>query len=168
MSVRHPKLSGRSWIALLLVLLGIGYFAWRFGRNSPVVYDDIIEHYKYGSLGSEAFSPPFWIWKALPVVFSEYLPGEGYASLGFIFERDREVPIGFSQRRLSGFDGIGLNCTFCHTGTVRDSAEADGRSYFRHDTNVPGNSNGGHLYGTNLSPEEPEEKEALVEYMKTL
>ena len=58
MSVRHPKLSGQSWIALLLVLLGIGYFAWRFGRNSPVIYDDIIEHYKYGSLGSEAFTPP--------------------------------------------------------------------------------------------------------------
>ena len=50
-------------------------------------------------------------------------------------------------------------------GFVSDVGEADGRSYFQHDTSVPGNSNDGHLYGTNLSAEE---KEALVEFMKTL
>ncbi len=130
MSIKHPKRPrGRRWIVLLILIVGVGYFAWRFGRNSPVVHDDIIEHYKYGSLGSEAFSPPFWIWKTLPIVFPEYLPGKGYESLGFIFEQDKELPIGFSQRRLSGFDGIGLNCAFCHTGTVRDSAEAEPRIY---------------------------------------
>jgi hypothetical protein len=33
------------------------------------------------------------------------------------------------------------------------------------DTTIPGNSNRGHLYGVDLSPEQ---KDALVEYMKTL
>ena len=50
-------------------------------------------------------------------------------------------------------------------GFVSDVAEADGHSYFRYDTTLPGNLNSGHLYGTDL-PEE--EKTALIEYMKTL
>lgn len=112
----------RKWAIVVLVLVLVaGYFAWRFGRNSPVVYDDIVEHYKYGSLGSEAFSPPYWIWKALPVMFPEYLPGKGYESLGFVYEEGKDLPIGFSRRRMLGFDGIGLNCAFCHTGTVRET-----------------------------------------------
>ncbi len=42
---------------------------------------------------------------------------------------------------------------------------ADGKyKYFLYDTKLPGNGNGGHLYGTQLSPEE---KDAIVEYMKT-
>jgi len=36
---------------------------------------------------------------------------------------------------------------------------------FRYDTAVPGNGNGGHLYGTDLPPAK---KKALIEYMKTL
>ena len=41
----------------------------------------------------------------------------------------------------------------------------NGRRYFLYETTVPGNGNKGHLYGTDLSPEE---KDALVEYAKTL
>jgi hypothetical protein len=50
-------------------------------------------------------------------------------------------------------------------GFVSDVPVEGGRKYFRYDTTVPGNGNGGHLYGTELSPEE---KDALVEYMKKL
>ncbi len=42
---------------------------------------------------------------------------------------------------------------------------ADGRELFKFDTTLPGNGNGGHLYGTGLSEAD---KEALVEYMKTI
>jgi hypothetical protein len=52
-------------------------------------------------------------------------------------------------------------------GFVSDVAEEKGRSYFKFDTTVPGNSNQGHegrRYGTDLPAGE---KEALVEYLKT-
>jgi hypothetical protein len=50
-------------------------------------------------------------------------------------------------------------------GFISNLAEENGRKFFRYDTAVPGNGNAGHLYGTTLSPEE---KDALVEYMKKL
>jgi len=43
-----------------------------------------------------------------------------------------------------------------------DAARAQGRVF---DTRLPGNGNGGHLYGTSL-PEA--DKQALLEYLKTL
>jgi len=49
-------------------------------------------------------------------------------------------------------------------GFVSSGAEAE-RLGFRYDTSVPGNGNGGHLYGTTL-PEA--EKWSLIEYLKTL
>ena len=50
-------------------------------------------------------------------------------------------------------------------GFVSDVAEENGKQYFKFDTNLPGNSNSGHLYGINLPAND---KDALVEYMKTL
>jgi hypothetical protein len=50
-------------------------------------------------------------------------------------------------------------------GFVSDVPQENGRKYFLYDTALPGNGNGGHLYGTQLSPGE---KDALVEYMKKL
>jgi mono/diheme cytochrome c family protein len=48
-------------------------------------------------------------------------------------------------------------------GFVSQGPEAEARG-FRFDTSVPGNSNEGHLWGVELSPEE---KKALVEFLKT-
>jgi hypothetical protein len=50
-------------------------------------------------------------------------------------------------------------------GFVSNVAEENGRGFFRYDTTQPGNNNGGHTYGTDLSAED---KDALVEYMKKL
>jgi hypothetical protein len=36
--------------------------------------------------------------------------------------------------------------------------------FTRFDTRIPGNGNGGHIYGTTLTDDE---KQAIVEYMKT-
>jgi len=49
-------------------------------------------------------------------------------------------------------------------GFVSDVPSADGQTFTRYDTTVPGNSNRGHVYGTTLADEE---KRAIVEYMKT-
>jgi hypothetical protein len=50
-------------------------------------------------------------------------------------------------------------------GFVSNVAAEDGRKFFKFDTRLRGNGNGGHLYGTDLGDAE---KQALVEYMKTL
>ncbi|MDQ3803770.1 MAG: cytochrome c [Acidobacteriota bacterium] len=106
-------------LALILVLAAVLY--WRFHPNRPTDYDDIVEHFKYGSIGSEAQNGiPYWIVKVLPEMFPEYLPGKGYASLGLLEEPGRDLPIGFAKRRVV-FDRVGLNCAVCHVGTVRDA-----------------------------------------------
>ncbi len=45
------------------------------------------------------------------------------------------------------------------------AASSDGRKFFKYDTRLPGNSNSGHDYGTDLPDEQIE---ALIEYMKNL
>jgi hypothetical protein len=49
-------------------------------------------------------------------------------------------------------------------GFVSTQKEAGGRSFFEYDTTLPGNGNGGHIYGTTLPVAD---KEAIVEYLKT-
>jgi len=49
-------------------------------------------------------------------------------------------------------------------GFVSNVPSADGRTFFKYDTALPGNGNGGHLYGTNLPTGD---KDAVVEYLKT-
>src|SRR5262245_23655023 len=117
------------WLILILIALLAACFAWRFLTDRPVRYSNIEDHFKYGSIGSEpggslfdavgGLLPPYWIFKALPNVCADKLPG-GYASLGFIVENGRDLPIGVSKRLRLGFDQVGLNCAGCHTGTYRD------------------------------------------------
>jgi hypothetical protein len=61
----------------------------------------------------------YWIWRALPQVCPEHLPGPGYESVGMIFEPGKDVPVGTSKRRYQGVDRVFLNCAVCHTSTVR-------------------------------------------------
>ena len=104
--------------------------ALRFAADRPVTYDHIEEHFKYGSTGGERESGfPLWIFKALPQVCARHLPGKGYESLGFIYEDQRELPIGMSLRRNRGIDRTFLNCSVCHASTVRESPAATPRVY---------------------------------------
>jgi hypothetical protein len=50
-------------------------------------------------------------------------------------------------------------------GFRSDVPDENGRKFFRYDTAVAGNGNGGHDYGTRLSDQD---KQAVVEYMKRL
>jgi len=123
----------RRWAARVALgaalVIGLGGLS-SLRTDRPVVYDDILEHFKYGSIGSEpgvsllrpvgGVLPPYAVFMALPSICPERLPG-GYASLGFVFEEGRTLPIGVSRRRRLGVDHVGLNCAVCHTGTVRDA-----------------------------------------------
>lgn len=82
------------------------------------------EHFKYGSVGIESEEGlPYWIWQALPRLFPDLLPN-GYASLGFVWEPGRELPIGFSRRDVLGSARVAVNCAFCHTATYRTAPGA--------------------------------------------
>ena len=114
-------------LALLIIALtfAVGLFV-RFRIDEPVSYPDIDRHFKYGSTGGERNSGfPFWIWQVLPKVCAQHLPGDGYASLGMIYEPGRSLPVGVSMRRNLGLDRVFLNCAACHTGTVRDTPESE-------------------------------------------
>jgi cytochrome c5 len=117
-------------ITLLIAALIIGAGMWSITADRPVTYSNITDHFKYGSIGSEpggpllspvgGVLPPYWVFKVLPAICPDQLPG-GYASLGFIYEPGRDLPIGVSRRRRLGVDQVGLNCAVCHTGTVRET-----------------------------------------------
>jgi len=88
--------------------------------------DDIVTHFKYGSVGAEArVGIPYPIWRVLPVVFPDKLPtrpGQGYERFGFIYEDNAPQfrPIGMTYKE-DRVPLVGLNCATCHTGTIRDS-----------------------------------------------
>lgn len=115
--------------ALLLV---VAYLGIRLTRDVSVGFADDEDHFKYGSTGGEREAGiPYWIWRALPELFPEYLPGKGLESIGFIFDPtrpvDKELPVGVSKRNVQGIDRVFLNCAICHVGTVRDTPESKPR-----------------------------------------
>lgn len=115
------------WIAILAVLVVLlAILAWAaFLREVPQKFASMDEAFKYGSIGAEnAQGIPYWIWFTLPKMFPEYLPGPGgYASLGIPWERARPTPVGFSTKTI-GFRRVAINCAFCHTGSVRLTADS--------------------------------------------
>lgn len=80
------------------------------------------EQFKYGSLNAEnERGIPYPIFYVMPRVFPHCLPGNqlgGYRAFGLPWEEGRELPVGFSKRRL-GFDRITQTCAICHTATYR-------------------------------------------------
>ncbi|WP_291981082.1 c-type cytochrome [Luteitalea sp.] len=100
-------------------------------RNDAAAFPDIVDHFKYGSIGAEASSGlPYWIWKVLPEVCEDALPtrpGSGYERIGFLDDgAGHGRPIGTSFRPGDG-DLVGLNCATCHVGTLRETVDAPRR-----------------------------------------
>ena len=121
----------KALVVALVLLAAVALWAFvSIRRDSPTSYDDIEEHFKYGSIGSEpgvsllspvgGVLPPYWVFKSLPSICSDKAPN-GYATFGFVVEPGRDLPIGVSRRRRLGVDQVGLNCAVCHTSTVRDA-----------------------------------------------
>lgn len=131
------RIAGKIFIAALFAAFVVALWAVVVAtRDRPVEYDDIAEHFKYGSIGAEPGGsllspvggtlPPYWMFKALPTICSDRLPG-GFASVGLVVEPGKDLPIGVSRRRRLGIDQVGFNCALCHTGTVRDAPGAPPR-----------------------------------------
>jgi len=123
---RKPAFLAGLVVVVILIALA-GYALWdNLIRAEPdVVYSSVEEHYKYGAIGLGSDSRiPYWIWRVLPDMFPEKLPGPGgWASLGLIYEDGHDLPIGFSHRHI-GYDSVEANCALCHTGEFRRTAES--------------------------------------------
>jgi mono/diheme cytochrome c family protein len=106
-------------LVLVLVLFIVGWN--KFCRETEQTGLDTPEQwFKYGSIGSEQTQGiPYWIWRVLPKIFPDYLPGPGgYASLGLPWEQGHDTPVGFSVKTV-GFPRVAFNCAFCHAARYR-------------------------------------------------
>jgi len=112
---------------VLAVLIVVLVLAWPLLSNQGAPkYADINNHFKYASIGGAAVNGiPYWIWKVLPVIFADRLPGEGYTSLGFIQEPGHDLPIGFAKDTNFGLKVVTQNCATCHVGSVRETANSE-------------------------------------------
>ena len=65
---------GTAALILVLVLVVALYAAFRFIPEGPVRYDNMEDHFKYGSTGGDlATGIPYWIWQAMPLVCADTL-----------------------------------------------------------------------------------------------
>jgi mono/diheme cytochrome c family protein len=105
--------------------------------NTPIL-SPATEHFKYGSIGADKLGIPVAILKAVPLVCADTLPAganprqQPLAAFGMIYEPGKELPIGFSTRRLPliGMQLAGTTCSTCHTATVRETASSVRTMYF--------------------------------------
>ncbi|MFO1024715.1 MAG: hypothetical protein U1E70_05975 [Acetobacteraceae bacterium] len=118
-------------IAAVLCFAAYLYVDYWYRDKPQAFFDDGARQFKYGSTGGERLAGiPVGIFKALPTLCRDYLPkkadgtpGEGWQSLGFLYEPGMDRPVGTSLRHSLGFDRISLNCAACHAGTWRDGPQ---------------------------------------------
>jgi hypothetical protein len=109
------------FLALIVVLI---LFAW-FVLLRPVAQaatNDPLQVFDHGSIGNEtAQGIPYWIWRVLPTIFPEYLPGnqDGYGAIGVYWVAGEQLPVGFSEKTLGVIPRVAPNCAFCHQGSYR-------------------------------------------------
>src|SRR6516162_7002173 len=103
-SVVQRELQRRAWIRLIIVIVllviflvglvaivlgGVAYH--RFTRSGTPYQTSEIDHFKYGSIGSESASGlPYWVWQALPALFPEKLKGGDFSVFGFLYDTDQQ------------------------------------------------------------------------------
>lgn len=125
-------MSRKRWIrfgvAIVLILAALYWLV--FVNQYVVAYKDDLEHFKYGSIGSEPVNGlPTLVFKALPVMYRSELGPTGYRRFGLLYETEHsELPVGMSRRIVTGVERVWLNCSVCHVGTYRLSLN-DGRHF---------------------------------------
>jgi hypothetical protein len=120
---RRRRLIVAAILVLVPALVLFSLYRQASRTDQPVEYASDEEHFKYGSIGSDRNGIPYWIWRTMPEVCADRLPG-GYASLGVVQEPGKDTPVGFSKRRVGLVDQVAPNCGLCHTARVRHPASA--------------------------------------------
>ena len=116
---------GLAFVVVLAAIVGYTFWYNLLRAEPDTYYNSIEDHYKHGAIGLSAESRvPYWLWKVLPEMFPEKLPGPGgWASLGLIMEDGQDLPVGFARRRI-GYDAVEANCSLCHTAQIRRTAQS--------------------------------------------
>jgi hypothetical protein len=120
MSIVLPRLAV-SFLALIVVVILFAWFVLLRPLPQPTTHDPM-QVFNHGSIGNEtAQGLPYWIWRVLPTMFPEYLPGnqDGYSSIGVYWIAGEELPVGFSKKTLGVVPRVAPNCAFCHQGSYR-------------------------------------------------
>ena len=107
---------------IAVVVLGVGGWLLLLREVAQPHSNDPDWVFNHGSIGNEgAQGLPYWLWRVLPAVFPEHLPGDqrGWSSLGIAWKSGEPLPIGFSQRTLGVIPRVAPNCGFCHQGSYR-------------------------------------------------
>lgn len=117
-------------IVVGFVLLFTAYLLVRFLPDSVEHQVTEEDHFKYGTTGGERLAGiPVGIWNAIPGLCKKHLPEgdypHGYEAFGFIYENDKQFPVGSSVRHHVGMDRVFFNCAACHAGLVRTSTDAE-------------------------------------------
>ena len=114
-------------VAAVALLVAAGALYRHYAADIPQHFANPLMEFEYGSTGGDELGGiPVGVFKALPRLCRDYLPSDGWESLGFIYEPGMDRPIGTSLRRTLGFDRVSLNCATCHVGTYRTAR--DGRA----------------------------------------
>jgi hypothetical protein len=114
------------WLVVLALLGGLVW--WLVGVNQYVVAQKTEQdHFLHGSIGAETENGlPYWVFKALPEIYSQKLGGEGWEHFGLITLPGDDLPLGFSRRVVTGVERVWFNCSLCHVGSYR---MADGQQH---------------------------------------
>ncbi|QEW19487.1 hypothetical protein LA6_001677 [Marinibacterium anthonyi] len=121
------------WLLALLILLvagGLGAWLLLLHPHKQPATRDLAQVFNHGSIGNEtAQGLPYWIWRVLPTVFPDHLPGaqRGYSAIGVYWEPGAPLPVGFSEKTLGVIPRVAPNCAFCHQGTYRTQADMPAR-----------------------------------------
>src|SRR6266436_355622 len=97
-------MTGILWrcLAGFLALIVFAWFVLLRPVAQPATHDPL-QVFDHGSIGNETQQGiPYWIWRVLPTLFPEYLPGnqDGYGSIGVYWVAGEELPVGFSRKTL--------------------------------------------------------------------
>jgi mono/diheme cytochrome c family protein len=123
-----------------------------FAANQYGLYPDSPYRFShFRKTNGYANHPLDGIWLRAP-----YLHNGSVPTLRALLEPPAQRPASF-YRGDNVFDQVNV-------GFVSDVAEDHGQVFTGYDTRVPGNGNGGHVYGTTL---DEGDKRAIVEYLKT-
>ena len=79
---------------MAVVVVGLAYYEFS-GDDPETFFDNPVKQFKYGSTGGDLLAGlPLGIFKAMPVLCRDYLPGKGWESLGFVYEEGMDRPVG--------------------------------------------------------------------------
>jgi len=116
-------LARHRWIRcfVVLVVLALAIYYLFFVNQYVIAYRNDVDHFKYGSIGSEPnLGLPILVFKALPVLYQDRLGPTGYRRFGMLYDNDKsDLPIGMSRRYVGGVERVWFNCAICHVGTYR-------------------------------------------------